>query len=118
MSLFSRFYGTLSKLLYRVNQSLVLRNLRNVTLKSCSLVHVDQVRNSPSKKLDIANFYEIYEIIQKRNSEGVLFLQIYCPSNCKLHSPADVPLGFFRKSSEQFFLRATLSGCFCQVKVC
>ena len=117
MSLFSRFYGTLFKSLCRVNQSLILRNLGNVTLNSCSRAHIDQIRNSPSKRFHIADM-KIYKIYWKKVSDEVLSLKIYCPSNCTLHSTPDVTLGSFRKFSEQLSLRATLDGCFCQDKVC
>ena len=96
MSLFSRFYGTLFKLLCWVNQSLVLRDFCNVTLNSIS--------RGPSHIADV----KIYEIFQERINNWVLFLQIYCPSFCNLHSTADVPLKFFRKFSEHNFLRASL----------
>ena len=101
----------------RENQSLVLRNFRNVALNSCSRAHVDQVRNSPPKKYHIADM-KIYEIFQERISNETLLLQIHCPPICNLHSTAlhSTPLGFIRKFSEQFFLRATLNGCFCQEK--
>ena len=113
---------SLYKVLYlgryvEVDQSLSLQNFRNVILNSCSRAHVDQVRNSPSKKYHITDM-KICEIFQERISDGVLFLQINCPSNCNLDSTADVSVGFFWKISEQLFLRATLAGSFCQGKVC
>ena len=58
------FYGTLFKLLCRVNQSLVLQNFRNATLNSYSRAHVDQVRNNLSKKFHFADM-KTYEIVQE-----------------------------------------------------
>ena len=73
MNLFSTFNGTLFKSLCRVNQSLVLRNFRNVTRgPSHVMLQVDQARNSPSKKLHIPDM-KIYETLQERISDGVLF---------------------------------------------
>ena len=64
MSLFSKFYGVLFKSLGHVNQSLVLRNFCNTKLNSCSRTHVDQLRNSSSKKFHIADM-KIYEIFRE-----------------------------------------------------
>ena len=58
-SLFSRFYG----------RPLILRYFLNIS----SPAHVDQVRNSPSNKYHIPDM-KIYEILQERISDGVLFL--------------------------------------------
>ena len=64
MNLFSTFNGTLFKSLCRVNQSLVLRNFRNVTRgPSHVMLQVDQARNSPSKKLHISDM-KMYETLQ------------------------------------------------------
>ena len=46
MNFFSTFNGALSQSLCQINQSLVLQNFHNVTLKSYSRAHMDQVRNS------------------------------------------------------------------------
>ena len=100
ISLFPRLYGTLFKSLCRINQSLILRNFRSVTLNSCS--RVDQARNSPSKKFHIVDM-KTYKIFQERIGDGVLFLQTYCPLNCNLHSTADVPWDFLENFQNSIF---------------
>ena len=59
---------------------------------------------------------KINKIFQERISDGVLFLQIYCLSNCNLQSNA--PWDFFENfQNKKLFLGATLGGCYCQGKV-
>ena len=95
-------YGTLIKSLCRVNKSLVLRNFLNVTVSSCSRAHLDQVRKSPSKKFHIVDTKN-YEIFQEKCNDGVLFLQIYCPSTVTC-TPLQMHLwDFFENFNNSFF---------------